>query len=120
MIATASIAGLRGFAGAAPYIAGKHAVIGFVKTAALELAPVGIRVNAIAPGPIDDRMIHSLEAQLSPENPDTVRQAMCAKIATGRSGTNEAVAQLAVFLASDDSSYCTGESFPIDYGYVAG
>ena len=120
MIATASIAGLRGFAAAAPYIASKHAVIGFVKTAALELGSVGIRVNAIAPGPIDNRMIHSLESQLSPENPDAVRQALCAKIAMGRYGTNEEVARLAVFLASDDSSYCTGESFAIDGGYLAG
>ena len=120
MIATASIAGLRGFAGVAPYIASKHAVIGIVKTAALELGPVGIRVNSIAPGPIDNRMIHSLESQLSPENPDAVREAMCAKIAMGRYGTNEEVARLAVFLASDDSSYCTGESFAIDGGYLAG
>ena len=57
----------------APYIASKHAVNGLVKTVALELGPFGIRVNAIGPGPIDNRMMRSLETQYSPENPDAVR-----------------------------------------------
>lgn len=119
IIATASIAGSRGFSGGAPYIASKHAVLGLVKTAALELASVGIRVNAIAPGPIDNRMIRSLEEQLAPENPDAVRQFMLGKIAMGRYGTNEEVAKLASFLASDESSYCTGTSFAVDGGFLA-
>ena len=119
MIATASVSGFRGFAGGAPYIASKHAVLGLVKTAALELAPVGIRVNAIAPGPIDNRMIRSIETQIAPDSPDAVRQVLFAKIAMGRYGTNEEVAQLAAFLASDESSYCTGATFAIDGGFMA-
>ncbi len=119
IIATASISGLRGFAAIVPYIASKHAVLGIIKSAALELGPAGIRVNAIAPGPIDNRMIRSLETQFVPENPDAIREVMNAKIALGRYGTNEEVAEMALFLASDQSSYCTGGTFSIDGGYTA-
>ncbi len=120
MIATASIAGLRGMAAVAPYVASKHAVIGLVKSAALELAPLRIRVNAIAPGPIDNRMIRSLEEQLMPDTPDAVRAGMTARVPLGRYGTNEEVALLTAFLAGDDSSYCTGSVFSIDGGMSAG
>jgi 3alpha(or 20beta)-hydroxysteroid dehydrogenase len=120
IVATASMAGLIGAPGVAPYIASKHAVCGLVKTAALELGPSGIRVNAVAPGPIDNRMIHSLESQFSPENPGRVNENLKAQIALKRYGTNEEVARLALFLASDESSYCTGGVFTMDGGYTAG
>ena len=120
MLAVASMAGVVGFAGVAPYIASKHAVCGLVKSAALELGPSGIRVNAIAPGPIDNRMIRSLESQVSPEDPGSVREGMKAMIPLKRYGTNEEVACLAVFLASDEASYCTGGIHMIDGGYTAG
>lgn len=120
MLAVASIAGVVGFARVAPYIASKHAVCGLVKSAALELGPLGIRVNAIAPGPIDNRMIRSLESQISPENPGSVREGMKAIIPLQRYGTNEEVARLAAFLASDEASYCTGGIHMIDGGYTAG
>ena len=119
IIATASMAGVIGSPNMAPYIASKHAVIGLVKTAALELGPAGIRVNAIAPGPIDNRMMQSLESQYSPENPEAVRNDLTTKIALGRYGTNEEVAQLALFLASDGSSYCSGGMYLMDGGYIA-
>lgn len=119
IVATASIAGLIGAGGVAPYIASKHAICGLVKSAALELGPSGIRANAIAPGPVDNRMIHSLESQFSPENPDRVTENLKAQIALKRYGTNEEVARLALFLASDESSYCTGGVFAIDGGYTA-
>lgn len=118
IIATASVAGMVGFGNGAPYIASKHAVIGLMKTAALELAPAGIRVNAIAPGPIDNRMIRSIETQFVPEDPDAMRAVMFSKIAMGRYGTNEEVADLVSFLASNQSSYCTGGVFAIDGGYT--
>jgi len=94
-------------------------VLGLVKTAALELGPANIRVNAIAPGPIDNRMIHSLESQYSPDDPQAIRNDLTTKIALQRYGTNEEVAQLALFLASDESSYCTGGTYLIDGGYTA-
>lgn len=119
IIATASIAGAIGAATMAPYIASKHAVNGLVKTAALELGPSGIRVNAIAPGPIDNRMMLSLESQFDPTNPVGVRDDLKTKVALQRYGTNEEVAKLALFLASDESSYCTGATYLIDGGYTA-
>ncbi len=120
MLAVASISGVIGFAGVAPYIASKHAVCGLVKSAALELGPSGIRVNAIGPGPIENRMMRSLEAQISPEDPESVHEGMKALIAMKRYGTNEEVARLAAFLASDEASYCSGGIHMIDGGYTAG
>ena len=119
MIALASISGVVGVANGAPYIASKHAVCGLVKTVALELGASKIRVNAIGPGPIDNRMIRSIETQLSPDNPDAVRDFLMTKIALQRYGTNEEVAKLALFLASDDASYCTGGIHMIDGGFTA-
>jgi NAD(P)-dependent dehydrogenase (short-subunit alcohol dehydrogenase family) len=103
----------------APYIASKHAVYGLVKTAALELGPSNIRVNAVGPGPIDNRMIDSLQNQLAPDDPSALRAGIEATIALRRYGTNEEVAHLIAFLASDASSYCSGAIHLIDGGYVA-
>jgi len=119
IIATSSAAGLIGFPGVSPYVASKHAVCGLVKTAALELGEVNIRVNAIAPGPIDNRMIQSLEEQMNPGDTAAVRSAIEASVAMKRYGTNEEVANLALFLASDESSYCSGVVHSIDGGFVA-
>ena len=119
MIVTASIAGVVGFAGGAPYIASKHAVNGLVKSAALDLAAANIRVNAIAPGFIDNQMIYRLETQFAPDNPASVREGLAASVPLKRYGTSEEVAQLALFLASDESSYCTGAVHMIDGGYTA-
>lgn len=119
IIATASVAGLVGFAGLSPYVASKHAVIGLVKTAALELGDAGIRVNAIAPGPIENRMMQSVLEQSNPADPESVRADLTAGLALKRFGTNEEVAELALFLASPASSYCTGGVFTVDGGFVA-
>jgi len=118
IIALSSIAGRIGFPAMASYVASKHAVYGLVKSAALELAPFNVRVNAIGPGPIDNRMIHSLEAQLNPADAEAVGDMMRSRIPMGRYGTNEEVANLALFLASDESSYCTGSIHMIDGGLV--
>jgi 3alpha(or 20beta)-hydroxysteroid dehydrogenase len=120
IIATASVAGVVGFANSAPYIASKHAVCGLVKGAALELAAAGIRVNAIAPGAIDNRMIQSVISQLSPENPGALREGIAASIPMKRYGANEEIANLALFLASDESSYSTGAVFMADGGMTTG
>jgi NAD(P)-dependent dehydrogenase (short-subunit alcohol dehydrogenase family) len=119
IVALSSIAGCIGFPAMAPYIASKHAVYGLVKTAALELGPSNIRVNAVGPGPIDNRMIDSLQNQLAPDDPAALRAGIEASIAMKRYGTSEEVAQLLAFLASDASSYCSGSIYMIDGGYVA-
>ncbi len=120
IIALSSIAGVIGSPTMAPYIASKHAVYGLVKTAALELAATGIRVNAIGPGPIDNRMIRSLESQFNPDDAGAAHDFILSKIPQGRYGTNEEVANLALFLASDESTYCTGSIHMIDGGFIAG
>lgn len=119
MIALSSISGVIGVPAGSPYFASKHAVCGVVKCAALELGPFNIRVNAIAPGPIDNRMIRSIETQLSPDDPDSMRAGFSQLIAMKRYGTNEEVANLALFLASDEASYCTGSIHMIDGGFTA-
>ena len=119
IIATSSVAGLIGFPNVSPYIASKHAVLGFVKTAALELADSGIRVNAIAPGAIDNRMMKSLEEQMSPDDPNRVHEDIEGMIPLKRYGTNAEVARLALFLGSDESSFTTGAIYTIDGGFTA-
>ncbi len=119
MIALSSIAGRIGSPTMAPYISSKHAVYGLVKTAALELAPFNVRVNAIGPGPIDNRMMRSLEEQFNPEDVAAAHEFVLSKVPMQRYGTNEEVANLALFLASDESSYCTGSIHMIDGGFTA-
>ncbi len=119
IIAISSIAGMIGSPTMAPYIASKHAVFGLVKTAALELATSGIRVNAIGPGPIDNRMIRSLESQFNPADTAAAHEFILSKIPMQRYGTNEEVANLALFLAGDESTYCTGGIHMIDGGFIA-
>ena len=119
IVITSSVAGLIGALGIGPYVASKHAVIGLAKTAALELAPQAIRVNSIHPGPIENRMMRSLEQQGNPSDPSVVKGFYEAMIPFGRYGANEEIAKLALFLASDDSSYCTGSVFVADGGLLA-
>ena len=119
IVALSSIAGQIGFPAMAPYIASKHAVYGLVKTAALELGESNIRVNAVGPGPIDNRMMQSLGSQLAGDEAAALRSGVESTIALKRYGTNEEVAHLLAFLASDASSYCTGSLHMIDGGYIA-
>ena len=90
-----------------------------MKTAALELGPSNIRVNAVGPGPIDNRMMQSLGNQLAGDDAAALRTGVESTIALRRYGTNEEVAHLLVFLASDASTYCTGSIHMIDGGYIA-
>ena len=119
IVATSSVAGAIGFPGMAAYTASKHAVLGVVKTAAQELAPAHIRVNAVAPGPIDNRMMQSLGDQLGADDPAAFRTFLESRVPMARYGTNEEIAQLIAFLASDAASYCTGGLYLADGGYVA-
>ncbi|MGE3773332.1 MAG: SDR family NAD(P)-dependent oxidoreductase [Gammaproteobacteria bacterium] len=119
IVITSSLGGLRGTPRIGPYIASKHAVVGLMKTAALENARYNIRVNTINPAPIDTRMVHSLEQQWAPGAPEKIAARMVNGVPLQRYGTPAEVAQLALFLASDESSFCTGNAFPVDGGMSA-
>lgn len=119
IIVTSSVAGVVGSAGLSPYVTSKHAVMGLVKAAALELAPLNIRVNSVNPGPIENRMMRSIEQQANPQDPNSVKAGFQSKVALGRYGTNEEIANVVAFLASEQSAYCTGTSIVADGGFVA-
>ena len=119
VVNTASVAGLVATPGMPAYVASKHAVIGLTKTAAGEVARQGIRVNAVCPGPVDTRMIHALEEQISPDNPTAVGERYQAAIPSGRYATVDEIANMVLFLCSDLASNTTGGQFVVDGGRTA-
>ena len=120
IVNTASMAGVTGTARLCAYGASKHAVIGLTKTAALEFAPLGVRVNAVAPAPIDTRMLHAIAAGMNPDDPSVATARMAARVPLARYGTPDEVAAVAAFLCSDDATYMTGAMVPVDGGWWAG
>lgn len=113
IVNTASVAGLVGAGGLAPYVASKHGVIGLTKTAALEYATSGIRVNAVCPGVIQTPMLDRLAAA----RPGVV-EALLAVKPMGRLGSPDEVAAAVVWLCSDAASFTTGHALTVDGGYV--
>jgi NAD(P)-dependent dehydrogenase (short-subunit alcohol dehydrogenase family) len=113
IVNTASVAGLVGAGGLAPYVASKHGVIGLTRTAALEYAAHGIRVNAVCPGLIQTPMVDRLETA-SPG----VTAALLAVKPMGRCGSPAEVAAAIVWLCSDAASFTTGHALTVDGGYV--
>lgn len=111
---TASGAGLVGTQGSGAYVASKHGVVGLTKTAALEYAKSGIRVNVVCPGAIETPMVDRITRQ-QPK----VLAAMAAAHPTGRAGKPEEVAEAVVWLCSDAASFVTGHAMPVDGGLVA-
>jgi 3-oxoacyl-[acyl-carrier protein] reductase len=108
IINMASVVGIHGNGGQANYSASKAGLIGVTKSLANEVASRGVRVNAIAPGYIESDMTAAL--------PEEVRKKMVDVIPMKRNGTQEDVAQAALFFASDSSSYITGQVLPVDGG----
>jgi len=119
IVITSSIAGLKGTPGLSAYSTSKHAVVGLMRTAALEGAPNKIRVNSVHPGPIHTRMIDSIEEMASRGNSESDRQTRLSKIPLARYGVTEEVANLMMFLASDESAYCSGGTYSVDGGQTA-
>jgi NAD(P)-dependent dehydrogenase (short-subunit alcohol dehydrogenase family) len=105
-----STAGIRGGSGASVYSASKHAVEGLTKSTAMEVASLGIRVNAVAPGPIDTAMLDRFAG--SPESKERTR----AKQPVQRLGQPEEVANIIVYVASNGAPFLTGQSVVIDGG----
>lgn len=114
IVNVSSVAGRTGLPGASVYIASKHAVEGLTKTAALEAAEAGVRVNAVAPGPIETAMLTRFTGG------DPTGAELVAHVPARRVGTPEEVARTIVFLASDQASYITGDSIAVDGGLLAG
>lgn len=112
IVNTASVAGLIGLAGAAPYTASKHAVVGLTKAAALEYAQSGIRINALCPGYVTTPM-----TAVTGAGTDDKRMQ---RVPMGRYGTVDEVAQLVVWLLSERASFCTGSNFTVGGGIEAG
>jgi NAD(P)-dependent dehydrogenase (short-subunit alcohol dehydrogenase family) len=113
IVNTASVAGLIGARGLAAYVASKHGVVGLTKTAALEYAQQGIRVNCVCPGVIETPM--TARGLSDPER----RERIIASEPMGRVGIPEEVAEAVVWLCSDAASFVTGHTMTIDGGFVA-
>lgn len=119
IVNTASVAGITGTPGLAPYVASKHAVIGLTKSVSGEVARQGIRVNAVCPGPVDTRMIHSIEQMINPSDADAVSARYQASIPMGRYATVEEIASTVLFLCSEFASGITGAQYVVDGGRTA-
>lgn len=119
VVITSSTSGLKGVKGLAPYVASKHAVVGIMRTAALENASRKIRVNAIHPGPVNTRMMRKLENSASPDNPLEAKNAFEATIPLKKYAEPSQIAASVLFLASDESKYITGTSQVIDGGLMS-
>jgi NAD(P)-dependent dehydrogenase (short-subunit alcohol dehydrogenase family) len=119
IIITSSIAGLRGNSGLSAYNASKHAVIGLMRSVAAEGGPHNIRVNTINPSPVEGRMIRSLEEGNMPDAPDAIRELLQASIPLRRYAMPTDVANLMLFLASEESSFLSGSVYSVDGGMNA-
>ncbi|WP_428422471.1 SDR family NAD(P)-dependent oxidoreductase [Methylibium sp.] len=114
IINLSSIAGQVGFAGASVYVASKHAVEGLTKSAALEAAAFGVRVNAVAPGPIETDMLDRFTGRNA-----EAKAGLVSVVPAKRVGHPEEIADAIVFLASNKARYLTGQCIAIDGGYTA-
>ncbi len=126
IVITSSTAGIGGTPDMSAYTTSKHAVIGLMRTASLEGAAYGIRVNTVNPAPIETRMMRSIEEMRvaalddSAVTVEVAKRALAERIPLQRYGNPEEVARLMMFLASDDSSFCTGGVYMVDGGRSAG
>ena len=114
IVNTSSVAGLIGFPTMPAYVASKHAVAGLTKTAALEYAKSGIRVNAVSPGSINTGMVDRMV-----EGKEGMREMILSLEPVGRQGTAQEVAESVVWLCSDAASFVTGHVMAIDGGWAA-
>lgn len=113
IINISSTFGRVGAAGASLYVASKHAVEGLTKSAALEAAPFGVRVNIVAPGPIETEMLHRFGGS------EQRMASLTAGVPLNRLGRPEEIAEAILFVASDKASYLSGASIPVNGGKAA-
>jgi 3alpha(or 20beta)-hydroxysteroid dehydrogenase len=119
IVNTSSIVGMTGGRHIYAYTASKHAVLGLTKTAAVELAAHGIRVNAVCPSPTATEMMFSLERNLAPADPASVRASFATSSPMGRYGEPEEIAAAIVWLCSPAASFVNGIAMPVDGGMLA-
>ena len=119
LVLTSSTAGIRAIPDMSAYTASKHAVIGLMRSAAIEGSASNIRVNTVNPSPIDTRMIQSLEDMYGVQR-SGANQPLAGATPLRRYGEPEEVARLMLFLAGDESSFCTGGVYMVDGGVSAG
>ena len=124
LLATASTAGLRGEPLASAYCASKAGVISIVKTLSIELAPLGINVNAVAPGQISTEMnrrdLELIAARTGRPAADLLREQLDREVPARRLGTPEDVARAFAWLAGPDAAYVSGAVLPVDGGLLSG
>jgi len=119
IINTSSLAGERGLPLTAAYNAAKHGVQGLTRTAAAEVARKGVRVNAVCPGLVDTRMLHSLVSAMVPGDVESGLAAFADGSPGGVLGKPEEIAAVVCFLASPHASYVNGACWPVDGGILA-
>lgn len=119
IINAASIVGLNGAPCLTPYVMSKHAIMGMTKSAAVELAETGIRINSICPGYINSRMMMNIESGIIPSAPQYAKQMFTERIPMKRYGNPDDVADLVLFLSSERAKFITGSHFSVDGGLNA-
>lgn len=120
IVITSSIGGIKARGqGNSAYITSKHAEIGLMRSAAIECASHNIRVNCVLPGPTETRMIRNIEEGRSPGAPQKAREMILSGLPFKRYGTPEEIANLILFLASDEAGICTGGVYTADGGLSA-
>jgi len=116
IVITSSVVGLTSDAGICAYATAKHALVGLMRTLAKEAAPLGIRVNTIHPGPVDNEFQQRIEVAATGEDRDGARRVFDGFIPMARHATPDEVGRAMLFLASDDSSFVTGATLAVDGG----
>jgi NAD(P)-dependent dehydrogenase (short-subunit alcohol dehydrogenase family) len=116
VIINSSVVGLTSDRGIAAYATSKHALVGLMRTAAKEVAPRGIRVNSIHPGPTDNEFQHAIEIEAVGAPRDEASKVFEQMIPLARHATPEEIAQAVLFLASDESAFMTGHTLTVDGG----
>jgi len=116
VIINSSVVGLTSGAGISAYATSKHALVGLMRTAAKELAPAGIRVNTIHPGPTDNAFQQAIEVEAVGASPAESAAVFEQMIPLARHATPAEIASVVVFLASDDSAFMTGATVAVDGG----